>query len=93
MMDKVEIVSVSDVLRKIELLHTRIAELKAERDAVIALGIEHLADGSYLARVPWRKGGYPGSDSGENGPYHFDRHEDAVAAVRRAAGLDLEAAP
>jgi hypothetical protein len=67
--------------------------LRAERDAVIALSIEQLADGSYLARVPWRKGGYPGSDSGENGPYHFDRHEDAVAAVRRAAGLDLEAAP
>jgi hypothetical protein len=70
-----------------------IERLRAERDAVIALSIEHLTDGSYLARVPWRKGGYPGSDSGENGPYHFDRHEDAVAAVRRAAGIGPEAAP
>jgi hypothetical protein len=84
---------VEGYVAKIVHQEAEIKRLRAERDAVIALSIEQLADGSYLARVPWRKGGYPGSDSGENGPYHFDRHEDAIAAVRRAAGLDPEAAP
>jgi len=70
-----------------------IEKLRRERDAFIGMHLEKLPDGTWLARIPWRRGGYPACTSGEDGPYHFDRYRDAVAEVRTAAGLEAEESP
>jgi hypothetical protein len=63
-------------------------EAIASRDALIDFRIGPWRGGGYAACLPWRSDCYPGGTWLNTGTCHFETRDEAVAAVRSAAGLD-----
>jgi len=89
--DRLEDAAVAGVIRVLVAGVRYGRECKRERDALIDAQVAPWPSGGWAVRLEYRHDGYAGGTMLDANLYHFDRREDAVAALFVSVGLDVGA--